>query len=334
MKFLNKVTSCAAAALILLITAPATMAASWPTANDKITIVVPFKTGGSTDRLARSIAQYLPKHLNGAPVTVVNKPGASGAVGSSWFLNQPDDGHTFLVTHGVPYLANNVLLSDLPMKWEDFEFINIQWPQSSLLFVNKNEPYKTAPELFEAIRDNPGKISASILQGSGAHLQLLLMMDALKIPRSNVRWVTYEGGGPQRTAVAGGNVTFTMTAAKGSKGIADKITPLAINSKSGYSAFPGVPHLNTVLKENYGISVPPVANTYASLIAHASFSKKHPARFEAFVGAYEKMIKSSDYKDFISKGSLGAEWTGPKASKEILDEGFKTMETYKDTYDK
>ena len=93
MKFLNKFTSCAAAALILLITAPATMAASWPTANDKITIVVPFKTGGSTDRLARSIAQYLPKHLNGAPVTVVNKPGASGAVGSSWFLHQPDDGH-------------------------------------------------------------------------------------------------------------------------------------------------------------------------------------------------------------------------------------------------
>ena len=323
----------AIAILMLLFASPMVSAGSWPTSDDKITIVVPFKTGGSTDRLARSIAQYLPKHLNGAPVTVVNKPGASGAVGSSWFLNQPDNGQTFLVTHGVPYLANNVLLSDLPMKWEDFAFINIQWPQSSLLFVNKDEPYKTAPELFEAIRNNPGKISASILQGSGAHLQLLLMMDALKIPRSNVRWVTYEGGGPQRTAVAGGNVTFTLTAAKGSKGIKDKITPLAINSETGHSAFPGVPHLNSVLQEKYGITVPPVANTYASLIAHASFPKNHPERYKIFLNAYEKMIKSSEYREATKKG-LGSEWTGPSASKQILDEGFKTMEAYKDTYDK
>ena len=309
-------------------------AADWPSKNDKITIVVPFKSGGSTDRLGRSIAQYLPEHLNGAAVTVVNKPGASGAVGASWFLQQPDDGSTFLVTHAVPYLANNILLSNLPLKWSDFEFINVQWPQTSLLFVNKNEPYKTAKELFETIRNEPGKVSASILQGSGAHLQLLLMMDALKIPRNNVRWVTFQGGGPQRSAVAGGNVTFTLTAAKGSKGIADKITPLAINSKEGHSAFPGVPHLNTVLKAEYGVTVPPVANTFASFISSSAFAKKHPERFKTLVSGYRAMLDSADYKAAVKKGSLGAVWTGPKRSKEILDEGFQTMKKYADTYDK
>jgi tripartite-type tricarboxylate transporter receptor subunit TctC len=103
--------------------------------------------------------------MNDAAVTVVNKPGASGAVGAAWFLQQPADGSTFLVTHAVPYLANNVMLSNLSLEWSDFNFINVQWPQTSLLFVNKNEPYKTAKELFEAIRNEPGKVSASILQG-------------------------------------------------------------------------------------------------------------------------------------------------------------------------
>jgi len=45
------------------------------------------------------------------------------------------------------------------------------------------------------------------------------------------------------------------------------------------------------------------------------------------------MIKSSEYREATKKG-LGSEWTGPSASKQILDEGFKTMEAYKDTYDK
>ena len=306
---------------------------SWPTSDDQISIVVPFDTGGSTDRLARSIAQHLPDHLNGAPVTVVNRPGASGAVGSSWFLRQPDDGSHFLVTHAVPYLANNILLSDLPLEWSEFEFINVQWPQTSLLFVGKDQPYETAPELFEAIRENPGEISASVLQGSGAHLQLLLMMDALEIPRENVRWVTYEGGGPQRSAVAGGNVTFTLTSARGSAGIADMIRPLAINTEDGHTAFPGVPHLNTMLQEEYGVTVPAVGNTYATLIAHASFAENHPERYETFVNAYREMVESEEYQAAAAEGALGRVWTGPDRSREILDEGFATMEQYADTFD-
>ena len=109
---MNKIKTFAVMLISSIIVWGSANAADWPSKNDKITIVVPFKSGGSTDRLGRSIAQYLPEYLNGAAVTVVNKPGASGAVGASWFLQQPDDGSTFLVTHAVPYLANNILLSN------------------------------------------------------------------------------------------------------------------------------------------------------------------------------------------------------------------------------
>jgi putative tricarboxylic transport membrane protein len=305
----------------------------WPTASDRINIVVPFDTGGSTDRLARHIASNLSEHLNGAPVTVINRPGASGAVGSSWLLTQPGDGSHFLVTHAVPYLANSVLSTDLPMEWEDFTPINIQWPQSSLLFASKDSGFETVQELFESIRENPGEHSVAILHGSGAHLQLLLMMDALEIPRENVRWVTFEGGGPQRSSVAGGTVTFTMTAAAGSLGISDLITPLAIHAEEGDEDWPGVPYLNDELESAYGVTVPGVGNTYAALLAPTSFRENHPERFEAFVNGYREMVESEAYRASAAENALGAVWYGPERSKEILDEGFVVMSEHSDTFE-
>ena len=327
----------AIAAAALMGGALATGAASaqeeeWPTSSTRINLVVPFGTGGSTDRLARQIAQHLGDHLNGAAVSVVNRPGASGAVGSAWFLQQPADGTNFLVTHAVPYLANNVLTTDAPMEWEDFDPINVQWPQSSMIFAHEGAGYETLPDLIEDIRNNPGEVSASILHGSGAHLQLLIMLDRLGIPRDNVRWVTYQGGGPQRQAVAGGNVTFTQTSAEGSLGIRDMITPLAIHAEGGHPQWEGVPYINDVLEEEYGVTVPGVGNTYATLLADASFQEEYPERYQAFVEGYREMVQSEEYRAAAEEAALGATWMGPEQSEEVLDEGFETMSEYADTF--
>lgn len=307
--------------------------ADWPSASDRVTLVVPFDTGGSNDRMARHMAPHLSRHLNGAPVTVVNRPGASGAVGSSWFLNQPDDGSHFLIQMGVPFLANNILLSDLPMEWEDFEPINIQWLQSTMLFVGNDTGFETLPELFEAIRENPGEYSSSTIFGSGGHLQMLLMLEAAGIPADNVRWVTFDGGGPQRSAVAGGTVTFALTSATGSLGIADLITPLAIHAEDGDENWPGVPYINDVMQAEYGATVPGVANTFAGLFARASFRENHPERFEAFVNAYREMIESEEFQASAAEAGIGAQWFGPERSKAILDEGFETMSQHADAFE-
>jgi putative tricarboxylic transport membrane protein len=304
---------------------PGAAQSEWPTSSDRINIIVPFDTGGSTDRLARHIATNLSPYLNDAPVTVVNRPGASGAVGSAYLLSQPADGTNFLVTHAVPYLANNVLTSGLPMVWEDFTPVNIQWPQSSLLFVGSESGFETLPELIESIRENPGEHSAAVLAGSGAYLQLQLMMEELDIPVENVRWITYEGGGPQRSAVAGGNVTFALSAAEGTLGMADLVTPLAIHAEGGDPAWPGVPYLNDVLEAEYGITVPGVGNTYASLIAPTAFRDEFPERWETFVNAYREMVESEEYQSAAAEASFGSTYFGPERSAEILDEGYAVM---------
>src|SRR4029077_2079420 len=95
--------------LCLVVTAFGRPAAAqeWP--KRPLTIVVPFDTGGSVDRLARGLANFLPKAL-GQPVTVVDRQGAGGQIGTTWFLQQPDDGYTLMVTPATPYLPISILV--------------------------------------------------------------------------------------------------------------------------------------------------------------------------------------------------------------------------------
>lgn len=302
--------------------------AAWPSARDRINIVVPFNTGGSTDRLGRAIASYLPNELNGTPAVVVNRPGAAGLVGSQWFLQQPDDGSHFLVTHAIPYLSNNVITGQAQFRWEDFDFVNTQWIQYQALIVRDGGPHKSIEDLVEAMR-RPGAVSTSILHGSGGHLQTLMLLDRLDIPRANVRLVTYQGGGPQRTAVAGGHVDFAITSLEGTEGLKGIVRALAVFHDEPDSEW-DAPTANSLLQPRYGFSMPSVGSTYASLVAQASFRAKHPDRYATFVEAYRRTLAREDMRAFAARGRIGTLWLGPDRTKALLDENFRVLSEYAD----
>src|SRR5579864_9452279 len=96
-----------AAALVTSAATPA-FAQGWP--RRPLTIVVPFDAGGSADRLARGFAQYMPKYL-GRPMTVVDRAGASGLIGTNWLLQQPADGYTVMLTPATPFIPVNILVT-------------------------------------------------------------------------------------------------------------------------------------------------------------------------------------------------------------------------------
>ena len=91
-----------AAALVSSGVRPA-YAEGWP--QRPLTILVPFDVGGSADRLARGFAQYMPKYL-GQPMTVVDRAGAGGMIGTTWFLHQPADGYTVMLTPATPFIQS------------------------------------------------------------------------------------------------------------------------------------------------------------------------------------------------------------------------------------
>jgi tripartite-type tricarboxylate transporter receptor subunit TctC len=301
---------------------------TWPGPRDRISIVVPFNTGGSTDRLGRAIATFLGRELNGTAVTVVNRPGAAGLIGSNWFLQQPDDGSHYLVTHAIPYLSNNVITGQAQFRWEDFDFVNTQWIQYQALITRASGRYDSIDKLVEAMR-KPGEVSTGILHGSGGHLQTLMLLDQLNIPRANVRFVTYQGGGPLRTAVAGGHVDFTIVSLEGTEGLKGLVNALCVFHDEPDAEW-NAPTANSLLQPRYGFTQPAVGSTYASLVAQASFRAKHPGRYAAFVDAYRRSVARPDQREFAEKGGLGTLWLGPERTKALLDENFRVLSQYRD----
>lgn len=148
----------------------------------KLTLVVPFNPGGSADRMARAVAQFLPMELGDTPVTVVNRAGGSGALGHSWFIRQPDDGSFALISPVNPYLISNVLRGQGGLNWEDFHHVNGQWQDYYAVLVNKEQPYETLADLITDIRENPGKVSAAIIPGDGGHMSALILARQARYP--------------------------------------------------------------------------------------------------------------------------------------------------------
>lgn len=316
-----------ASATLLSAGSIAAAADEWPSSGDRITLTVPFDAGGSADRMARALANFLPSELNGIPVTVENRPGASGALGATWFTHQPDDGSQFLVMQASPYLINNIQVMDAPMKWEDFTFINNQWNDYALLMVHKDSPFKTVKELVEGIEAAPGKLSTGYVFASGSHISVLILLDKLGIPRESVRWVSYDGGNDARTAIAGGNVDFRISAAEGTEVIREFVRPLAIIKESADANW-DAPPINEVLDADFGVQMPIVGGNIISVIARSSFKTNYPERYETFVAAYQRVLQRPDVQQYMKDNKIGAEWVGPEESAKQLNAEFDALKPY------
>lgn len=285
-------------------------------------IIVPFNPGGSADRMARSISQFLPEEL-GVPVTVTNRPGGSGALGHTFFLQQPDDGSVGLVSPVNPYLISNILRGQGMVEWDKFHFINGQWQDYYVLLVNKEQPFQTGAELIQFIKDNPGEATSAIINGDGGHLAQVIMLQRLGLEPDAINFISYDGGAPMRTALAGNQVTFSLISGLGSSVIAEDVRPLAV-IKAEPDDIWDAPNINDVLAE-FDAEIPLLAADLRTLVVHASFKEKHPERYETLVAAYKRMLERDDYKAFIEEGSIGGQWMGPEATAESLEASYEAF---------
>ncbi|HEU5323080.1 MAG TPA: tripartite tricarboxylate transporter substrate binding protein, partial [Methylomirabilota bacterium] len=279
-----------------------------------------FNAGGSVDRMARGLATFLAAEL-GKPVSVVNRPGAGGQAGTTWFLQQPDDGHVLMVSPATPYLPTNILVTGARYTLDDFAFVNAQWTDYAFLAVPKDKPYKSARELVDAIRANPGKLSAGVTFGSAGHISTLAMLEALGLPHDAVRLVTFDGGGPLRAALAGGHVDFSIQQAEGAETIKDFIRPLAVFLEKRVEDW-DAPPINEALKA-HGVTVPLVSGSVRALVAPAGFKKKHPQSYETLVAAYKKTLENPEFQAWLKANAIGGDWVGPERTTEIIKFNFE-----------
>ena len=102
--------------------------------DQKISLVVPWAVGGITDRVARVFAPLLEKNL-GQSVTIVNKEGASGAIGTEYVYEQAEDGYTLLFSAETP--ANFKILETSKLSFEDFDALKMLVNDTKVIVVPK-----------------------------------------------------------------------------------------------------------------------------------------------------------------------------------------------------
>ena len=241
MHFVNRIAATLAAAAALASTAAL---AAWP--EKPLKIVVPYPPGGTTDVLARPIAQKLSERL-GQPVVVENKAGAGGTIGSAMVATSAPDGYTLVLgtigTHGVNY-ALNEKLSYHPLR--DFVGIVPIAAVPNVLVVRADAPYKSVQDVAAAAKAKPNELSHGST-GIGASPQLSLALFK-RMAGVQINEIMYKGSAPVMIDLLGGQVTMAFDAVATSIPhiSAGKLRPLGVTSKQRVKALPDVPSISEI----------------------------------------------------------------------------------------
>ncbi len=249
--------------------APAARAQEYP--SRPIRLVVAFTPGGTTDYVARLLADKLKDSL-GQTVIVENKPGANGAIGAEYVAKAAPDGYTAFFTTVGAVAINPGLYPELrydPIK--DFAPVGLAVFNSTMLVVSASMRVNSAKELAELARQKPGSISIGITGiGAISHLGLELFKSDAGV---DITAVPYRGASQAITDILGGTLDglFGDVPTVLAQIQAGKLKALAATSSKRSDIFPDVPTFveqgfaGTVADQWAGVVVP--ARTPPAVIA-------------------------------------------------------------------
>jgi tripartite-type tricarboxylate transporter receptor subunit TctC len=228
----------AAAALIVVSTATAGLAQSYP--SKPVRVVVPYPPGGSTDIVARVIGEQLSQSM-GQRFVVDNRPGAGGNIGMQLAAGAEPDGYT-VVVGTTAHAINMTLFKDLPYDTvKDFEPIALLTEIPLILVVNPAVEAQSVADLIALAKERPGTLNvASSGNGQSTHLaaEMFNAMAGIKLTH-----VPYKGSAPAITDVMAGHVQLmfdtVMSALPHVQ--AGKLRALAVSSAERAPVAPDVP---------------------------------------------------------------------------------------------
>ncbi len=176
-------------------------AANYP--SRPIRVVVPYPPGGGVDILARILAEKVPARW-GQPITVENRAGAGGNVGTESVVRATPDGYTMLFSAHPPLVVNKSLYRKLAYDPDVLTPVALMVNAYSLLLVHPKVPVRSLQEFITYARSNPGKLNFSSQGvGNAAHLsaELFNILAGVKMVH-----VPYKGGGPAFAGLVAGDV--------------------------------------------------------------------------------------------------------------------------------
>ena len=214
-------------------------AADYPT--KPIRLVVPFPPGGTTDILARAVAQKLSETWN-QQVIVDNRPGAGGNIGSDLVAKAAPDGYTLVMGTVGTHAINPNLYAKMPYDHvKDFAPVILVAGVPNVLVVNPSLPVHSVKELIDYAKANPGKLNfASSGNGTSIHLSGELFKTMAGVQMTHV---PYKGSSPALADLMGGQVQLMFDNLPSSLGLikGGKLRAIAVTSTTRAAALPDVP---------------------------------------------------------------------------------------------
>jgi tripartite-type tricarboxylate transporter receptor subunit TctC len=205
-----------------------------------VRVIVPYAPGGTTDIVARLIAQYL-TISTGKTFVIENKGGASTTIATGYVAKAQADGYTLLANEMTQTIIPTLFpkLSFDPIK--DVVPITVFAEAPYVLVVNSNVPVKDLRELVELAKAQPGKLNfASGGSASGPHIAGELLKSVAGIEMTHI---AYKGSGPALSDLLSGQVEVLITAAPTviSQLSSGRMRPLAVAHSKRLSSLPNVP---------------------------------------------------------------------------------------------
>ena len=286
MKTLLKMTATSAAFLAAVMTTNVANAQSYP--ERPIELIVTFGPGGGADTMGRTMAQLIEGPL-GVSVPASNVGGASGNAGLAQLKTNAADGYTMATLISLTVASWASEIGD--NKPEDFQVISVVQQSPSFLFVPSSGPHKTAQELYDFAKANPGKITVAT-SGYGTQddvtLKLLakagIQMENVPFSKPAERYASPIGGHTAAIYEEPGDVAQFIKAGQ--------LTPLVVFAAERHSEFPDVP-----TSKELGIDISGLDN-YRTIAVKAGTPADVVAKLEAAVAT---ATASDEWKAFCTK---------------------------------
>jgi tripartite-type tricarboxylate transporter receptor subunit TctC len=299
--------------------ATSAMAQAWP--SKPITLIVPFPAGGTTDVLARALADKLTPAL-GQSVIVESKPGAGATLGADFVAKSKPDGYTLLVGAVHHTIASSVY-KKLPYDFQkDLLPITTIALVPNVLVVNPSTPAKNVAELVALLKAKPDFYTyGSNGNGTAQHLIGTQFQNATG---TEMVHIPYKGSGPLATDLLGGQIAMSFdTVTPVLPHIkAGKLRPLVVTTARRSSALPDVPTLDEAGLKGFNIG------TWFGVLAPTGTPKELVARLNAEM---VKVIQSPEFRKRMEE--IGAEPIGnstDQMAQQIKDETDKFAKLVKD----
>ena len=265
---------------------------SWP--SRPLRIVVPYAPGGSTDLLARIVAERIAPDL-GQPVVVENRPGGGAVIGSE-AVARATDGHTLLMATNGSHAINVGIMRNLPYDpVRDFAPVTIVASVPLVLVVPVATPVTTPPQLAEHLRGQRQASFGSAGTGSSGHLAGEMFKRA---ERLDMEHVPYRGDGPALADLITGRLSMGFANLPAAIGHirAGSLKALAVTTAARSPSLPEVPTMREAGVQDFEV------DPWYGLMAPAGTPPARIARLQALVAT---ALRQPEVREQLSR--LGAQ---------------------------